>query len=130
MIARRNASGSNPHPAPSRRSVTDAPSGTGERDARGVRVVVRLEEHHLVAATGQRQDRRGDRLGGAGGDEHLGVRVVVEAVVALLVGADRLSQFRDARAGRVLVVTGPERLLGGVEDLRPARRCPGSPGRG
>ena len=55
----------------------------GHRDARGVRVVVRLERDDLVARLAQREQRGGDRLGRAGGDEHLGVGVVVEAVEAL-----------------------------------------------
>ena len=49
------------------------------RDARGVRVVVRLERDDLVARLAQREQRRGDRLGRARGDEHLGVGVVARA---------------------------------------------------
>jgi hypothetical protein len=64
------------------------PLRPGERDARGVRVVVRLEGDHLAARLGEGEDARGDRLGGAGGDQHLGVGVVVQPVVPPLVRPD------------------------------------------
>ena len=54
---------------------------SGERDRRCVRVVVRLEGHHLVARLAQREHRGGDRLGGPGRDQHLGVGVEVEPIV-------------------------------------------------
>ena len=57
----------------------------GARDERRVGVVVRLEGDDLVAGVDEREDRRGERLGRAGGDEHLGCRVDVDAVEPLLV---------------------------------------------
>ena len=57
-------------------ACTRRPVRAGHRDARRVGVVVRLEGDDLVARLAQREQRRGDRLGGAGGDEHLGVGVV------------------------------------------------------
>ena len=74
------------------------------RDAGGVGVVVRLERDDLVAGLAQREQRGGDRLGRAGGDEHLAVGVELEPVEAPLVRGDRRAQLRDARARRVLVV--------------------------
>ena len=74
----------------------------------GVGVVVRLEHDDLVAALAQREQRRGDRLGGARGDEHLAVGVVVEPVALELVPRDGRAQLRHARARGVLVVAGPD----------------------
>ena len=70
----------------------------------GVAVVERLEHDDLVARLAQREQRGGDGLGGAGGHEHLGVGVELEAVEAALVLGDRLPQLGDAEPGRVLVV--------------------------
>ncbi|MPM39577.1 hypothetical protein SDC9_86211 [bioreactor metagenome] len=81
----------------------------GQCDRRGVGVVRRLEHHHLVAGVAQRQDRGGQRLGRPGGDQHLGRRVVRQAVPAALMLGDRLPQRRDAAPRWVLVVTGPDR---------------------
>ena len=47
------------------------------RDRRAVRVVERLERDDLVTLIDERQHRGCDRLGGSGGDEHLGVGVEV-----------------------------------------------------
>ena len=60
------------------RSVTTLRVRAGDRDARGVRVVVRLERDDLVARFAQREQRRRDRFGRAGGHEHFGVGVVLE----------------------------------------------------
>ena len=87
----------------------------GHRDARGVRVVVRLERDDLVARLAQREQRGRDRLGRARGDEHLGVGVEVEAVEALLVR--RRSRARSSGTpmpGRVLVVAGADRVDRGL----------------
>ncbi len=62
------------------------------------------------------------RLGRARGHEDLGVGVVGQAVEALLVGGDRGAQLGDARAGRVLVVPGPD---GGDRGLGDDRRAVG-----
>jgi hypothetical protein len=69
----------------------------------GTRVVERLERDDLVARFEQREHRRGDRLGGSGGDQYLGVGVEVEPVEALLVRGDGGAQLRDPGARRVLV---------------------------
>ena len=85
------------------------------RDGRAVRVVERLERDDLVTCVDEGQHRGGDRLGRAGCDEHLGVRVQVGAVPTLLVLGDRVSQDRNAGAGRVLVASaGPDRVHRGV----------------
>jgi hypothetical protein len=83
-------------PAPGavgRRAERDGPrDAPGHRDARGVAVVHRLEQHDLVAGVQQCEQRGGQRLGGARGDQHLGVRVVGQATEALLMIGDRLTQ--------------------------------------
>ena len=60
----------------------------GHRDVGDVGVVVRLERDHLVARFEEGEERGGDGFGRAGGDQHLGVRVVVQAVEPLLVARD------------------------------------------
>ena len=85
------------------------PGAAGQIDRCRVRVVERFERDHLVAGIDERQDRGRQRLGRAGGDQHLGVRVVVQAVVALRVIADRLPQRLDAASRRVLVDAGGDR---------------------
>ena len=77
--------------------------GAGEADDGAVGVVERLEGQHLVARAHKRQQRRGDGLGGAGGDDDLGLRIRGQPVEPLLVGGDGLPQLGDALAGRVLV---------------------------
>ena len=57
----------------------------GQRDARLVAVVHRLEHDDLVADVEHAEQGAGERLGRAGRDEHLGVGVVLEAVEAALV---------------------------------------------
>ena len=61
------------------------------------------------------EDGGGDRLGGADGDQHLGLRVEVHPVAALALGGDGLPQRRDARPRRVLVDAVGDRLLRGLE---------------
>ena len=69
----------------------------GQGDARLVAVVHRLEHDDLVAVVEHPEQRPGERLGGAGGDQHLGVGIVVQPVEALLVAGDRLAQHGHAR---------------------------------
>jgi len=52
---------------------------------RGVRVVVRLKHHHFIARLKQAEHGSRDALGGAGGDQDLGVWIDVNAVEPLLV---------------------------------------------
>ena len=92
-----------------------APLAAGHRDDGGVGVVERLDQQHLRAGFDEPEDRRGDGLGGADGDQHLGVRVVLGAEVALALRGDRLAQRRDAEAGRVLVDALGDRVLGDLE---------------
>src|SRR5690625_2441897 len=66
---------------------------------------------------GEGEDRRGERLGGARGDQHLGVRVDGEAVVAGLVRGDGLAQLGDPAARRVLVVALVDRVHRGVLEV-------------
>ena len=91
--------------------------GAGQRDARLVAVVHRLEDDDLVAVVEHAEQGTGQRLGRAGRDEDLGVRVVLEAVEALLVAGDGVPQHGQARAGRVLVDAAADGLDGGVEHL-------------
>ena len=79
------------------------PGGARHGHAGGVGVVVGLERDGLVARLEERDQRGGDRLGGARGDQDLAVGVDVHAVEALLVGGDRVPQLGNARARRVLV---------------------------
>ena len=85
------------------------------RDDGGVGVVERLDQQYLRARLDEAEDRCGDGLGGADGDKHLGVRVVLGAEVPLALRGDRLPQRRDAQPGRVLVDTLGDRILGGLE---------------
>ncbi len=94
--------------------------GPGQGDARLVAVVHRLEDDDLVAVVEHPEQRSGERLRRPGGDQHLGVGVVGEAVEALLVAGDRLAQDGESGARRVLVDAGPDRVDGGFEHLRRA----------
>lgn len=91
------------------------PEGDGDAgaarqgDAGGVRVVVRLQGDDLVAGLQEGQQGGGDRLRGAGGDQELGVGVVLQSVVPPLVVRDRGAQFGDAGARWVLVAVKPAR---------------------
>ena len=93
-------------------------SRAGERDHGGVRVVVGLEDDDLVVRpVDQREQRRGERLGGAGGHEHIALRIEAQTVEALLVLGDGQQQIRDAASRRILVHTVRDRLAGGLEHL-------------
>ena len=92
----------------------------GHGDDGGVRVVERLDQQHLGAGLDQPEHRGGDGLGGADGDQHLGVGVVLDAVAAFALRGDRLAQRRDAQAGRVLVDALGDGVLGGLEHRRRA----------
>ena len=102
----------------------------GQGDARLVAVVHRLEDDDLVAVVEHPEQRPGERLGGAGGDQHLGVGIVIQPVEALLVAGDGLAQHGHADARRVLVDAAADRLDRRLEHLRPGRRCRGTPARG
>ncbi len=138
--AARSSSGSNPYrrcrgrPSwwpPSCGTQRDWPAdGVRERDAGRVRVVVGLEADHLVAGFAQAQDAGGDGLGGAGGDQHLAGRVVVESPEAALLIGHRGPQGALCRrpagtgCGRTAAPRPRRRAF-------PAdRRCRGSPARG
>ena len=97
-----------------RPQLHQAVRGAGHRDVGRVDVEVGLEGHHLVAGPGQGQDRRGDGLGGARGDQNLGVGVELQAPEPLLVVGHSLTQHRVADAGRVLVELAANGLDGGL----------------
>ncbi len=117
------------------RSVTAAPSASRSGCERGghqrhrhephsrefghgpVQVVERLEHDHLVAGFGQREDRRRECLGRARGDQHLALRIDVDAVPPSLVRRDRITQHRHPATGRVLVHPVADRLPRGLEHL-------------
>ena len=86
-----------------RRSVSGTRTRAGHRDVGDVGVVVRLERDHLVARLEQGEQRGGDGLGRARGDQHLGVRVVAEAVEPLLVARHGRRSSGMPVGGRVLV---------------------------
>ena len=94
--------------------------GAGEPDDGAIGVVERLEGEHLIARTYQREQRGGDGLGGAGGDDDFGLRIRGQPVEPLLVDRDRLPQRQDALAGRILVGSGGDGGLGGLLDLHGA----------
>ena len=91
------------------------PDAAGQVDGRGVGVVEGLQGHHLVAGVDEGQDRRGQGLGSSGGDEHLGVGIVSQAVVPRGVVGDGLPERGDAAARRVLVEAGRDGRPGLVE---------------
>ena len=93
-------------------------SRTRQRHDRGVRVVVGLEDDHLVlGVVEQRQQRGGERLGRTGGHQHVPGGIQPEAVEPLLVLRDRGEQIRDAAARRILVDTVRDRRACGLEHL-------------
>ena len=96
------------------------PLGAGHRHHRRVGVVERLDQDHLGAGLDQTEHGRGDRLGGADGDQHLGRRVVGDVVLPLALSGDRLPQRRNADARRVLVDAVGDGVLGGLEHGRRA----------
>ena len=59
-----------------------SPGGAGKRDRGGVGVVVGLDEQHLIALPDQGEQGSADRFGGTDGDQHLGIRIVHQAVAA------------------------------------------------
>ncbi len=97
------------------------PLGSGHGDAGGVGVVEGLEGDDLVARLQEGEHGRGDRLGGAGGDQDFAVGVEGQAVPAPLVLGDCLAQLGDALTGRVLVAAAVhDGAGGGLGDLRGA----------
>lgn len=97
------------------------PVGSGQRYGRAVGVVGGIEDDDFAARFHQAQHARGDGLGGADGDEHLGVRVEALPVVAFTLRGDRPAQLRDSPAGGVLVVAFGDLALGPLEHRgRPA----------
>jgi len=59
---------------------------------------------HLIALADQGEQRGADRLGGADGNQHLGIRIVHQAIAGRSLLGDGIAQLRDARPGWVLVV--------------------------
>ena len=80
---------------------------------RQVGVVQRLDQHHLVARLDQPEEAIGQRLGRAGGDQHLGLPVDVEAVENARMLGDGLRSSGQAHHRRILVVA-VESHLGGA----------------
>ena len=92
---------------------------TGQRDDRGVRVVVRLEDDHFIVRTvNQRQQRRGERLGRTRGDEYVATGIEVLTVEAVLMLGDGQEQIRDAATRRILIDAVGDRVAGGLEHRR------------
>ena len=92
----------------------------GLADDREIGIVDRLEHDHLVAGLDHGQNGRCQRLGAARRHHHLGHRIEREAVPALVMGRNRLPQFRNAHHRRVLVVAVHHRVRGGAANvLRP-----------
>src|SRR5690349_17330528 len=105
--------------AEARRAQRDRDAdAAGHGDVGRVGVVVGLERDHLVARLDQREHGRRDRLGGAGGNQDLAVRVIPEAVEPLVVRCDGLAQLRHTGAWRVLVAAaGQDRVGRDLGDL-------------
>ncbi|MEJ0044514.1 MAG: hypothetical protein WDM81_20855 [Rhizomicrobium sp.] len=74
----------------------------GQRD-RTVGVIGRLDQHDLVALPHQAHDRGGQRLGGAGRDQHLRLRIEVQAMEPLGMAGDGAAQLHPALHRRILV---------------------------
>ena len=85
---------------------------------RQVGVVERLDQHHLVARVEQRHQAGGDRLGGAGGDDHLRRRVDLQPVEAPVRGRHGLPQLGHAGQRRVLVTVVEQRIGRGPHHIR------------
>ncbi len=77
----------------------------GHGDARLVRVVHRFEQNDLVTGLEKSEQARRQCLGGPGGDQDFGVRVVRESPEAGLVLGDGLAKYWYSRPGRVLVLS-------------------------
>ncbi len=115
VTARRSPSTSIAKPRPSGTIGTARRSTARHRDDGGVGVVERLDQQHLGARLDEAEHRRGDGLGGADGDQHLGVRVVLGAEVPFALRGDGLTQRCDAKPRRVLVDALGDGVLGGLE---------------
>ena len=88
-----------------------------QADDRQVGVIERLEQDDFVARVQDGHQAGGDRLGGAGGDDDLGRRVDLKSVETGIGGRDRLSQFRHAGHGRILIAPIEQRIRGGAQDV-------------
>ena len=99
-----NARASSSRIEPPVRSVEchDARARAGHAHARLVRVVVRLEEHHLVARSARPLDGGEDRLGRARRHGPLFALGVVETVIAPVLCRERRVHVRNARHPGVL----------------------------
>lgn len=82
-----------------------------------VGVVERFEGQDFIAGLHESQQRRGDCLGSAGGDQYFRVGIGVQSVEPLLVGCDCFPQRGYALAGCVLVGSGCNGCLGRGLDL-------------
>ena len=91
---------------------------TGQLDIGQVAVVGRLDHDDFVARAHDRQDRGEDGLCGAGGDRDFGIRIVVMAVERGDLGADGLSQRRNAGHRRVLIEALAHRARHRVDQCR------------
>ena len=90
----------------------------GQRDARLVAVVHRLEDDHLVTGVEHPEERTGEGLRRPCRHEDLGVGIELEAVEAALVVGDSVAQHRVAERRWVLVDATADRRDGRVEHLR------------
>ena len=93
--------------------------GAGDDKAIGVNRITRVRHQHRVALVdgGQRQVRQ--TFLGTDGDNRLLFRIQRDAVAALIPGADRLAQARDALRYRIAMgVVAPRGLDHLVDDMR------------
>ena len=88
----------------------EARHAAGPAHQRQIGVVHRLEQHDLVARLDQGQQRRGERLGRAGGDHHLGCAVELEALPVPVMLGDGGAQLGHAQHRRILVPAVDHRL--------------------
>lgn len=96
--------------------------GAGHGDRGGVGVVVGLEDDDLTAGLHETEHGRGDRLGGAHGDQHLCLRRVAQPVPPGALLRHRPAQPRISAAGAVLIISGRDFAAGDLEHLGGAVR--------
>ena len=102
----------------------------GHGAAGGVGVVGRLEHDDLVAGLAQGEQGGGDGLGGADGDEHLGLGIEVEAVPGRAGARPRRGAAPGSRCPAGTGCAPPGWPPPRPRAARRARRCRGSPGPG
>ena len=100
-----------------RLEAQQARNAAGLADNRQIGIIDRLEHDDFVARLDHGEDRRGQRLGAAGGHHHLGHGIEAQSMPAPVVRGDRLAQFRNPHHRGVLVVAVHRGVGGGFADV-------------